>query len=86
MKTPALYFSNKDISGACKSGLYLLLCAAAFLLTGAPAGSRGPARPAAELTRPGEPAAPRTSADRTGSLTTSEGLTLRLTTDLGSIK
>ena len=53
---------------------------------GAPAGSREPGRRAAELTKAGDPAASRTSADRTGTLTTSEGLTLRLTTDLGSIK
>src|SRR5579864_5799215 len=86
MKTPTLNFSHKHISRACKGGLSLLLCACAFLLTGAPAGSREPGRRAAELTKPGDPAASRTSADRTGSLTTSEGLTLRLTTDLGSVK
>src|SRR5579859_5617375 len=86
MKTPTLDSSNKVISRACKGGLSLLLCACAFLLTGAPAGSREPGRRAAELTKPGDPAASRTSADRTGSLTTSEGLTLRLTTDLGSVK
>jgi len=86
MKTPTLNFSHKHISRACKGGLSLLLCACAFLLTGAPAGSREPGRRAAELIKPGDPAASRTSADRTGSLTTSEGLTLRLTTDLGSVK
>ncbi len=82
MTTPTLYFSNR----ACTGGLSLVLCAVAFLLTGAPAGSREPGRRAAELTKLGDPAAPRTSADRTGSLKTSEGLTLRLTTDLGSVK
>ena len=86
MKTPTLNFSHKHISGAGKGGLYLLLCASAFFVTGAPAGSREPGRRAAELTKLGDPAASRTSADRTGSLATSEGLTLRLTTDLGSIK
>ncbi len=39
----------------------------------------------AELTKPGEPA-PRISEDRTGFLQTSDGLTLRLSTDLGSVK
>src|ERR1700688_5009173 len=86
MKTPTVYFSNKNISRACTGALSLLLCAVAFLLTGAPAGSRQPGRRAAELTKLADPAAPRTSTDRTGSLPTSEGLTLRLTTDLGSVK
>jgi TonB family protein len=39
-----------------------------------------------ELTKPGEPTQPRVSVNRTGSLQTSDGLTLRLTTDLGSVK
>src|SRR5580765_2424077 len=88
MKTPTLTlcFSHKHISRACRCGLYLLLCAVAFFLAGAPAGSREPGRGTAELTKLGDPAASRTSADRTGTLATSEGLTLRLTTDLGSIK
>lgn len=38
-----------------------------------------------EPTKPGEPA-PRVSADRTGNIPTWEGLTLRLTADLGSVK
>jgi TonB family protein len=41
---------------------------------------------AAELTKPGDPTPPRISEDRTGSLQTTDGLTLRLTTDLGSVK
>src|SRR5712692_2725007 len=88
MKTPTLCSSSKDFPGGRKGGLYLLLCAVAFFLAAAPAGSREPApAPAAlELTKPGDPATPRTSADRTGSWPTSEGLTLRLTTDLGSVK
>src|SRR5258708_23671981 len=88
MKTPTLYSSNKDFSGACKGSFYLLLCAVVFFGAAAAAGSREPApAPAAlELTKPGDPATPRTSADRTGSWPTSEGLTLRLTTDLGSVK
>jgi TonB family protein len=54
-------------------------------LTGPPAESREPARATIELTKPGDPTG-RTSADRSGSLATSDGLTLRLTTDLGSVK
>jgi len=49
-------------------------------------GSREPAASALELTKPGEPTPARVSADRTGSLQTSDGLTLRLSTDLGSVK
>jgi TonB family protein len=49
------------------------------------AGSPEPGASAAELTRPAEPAS-RISADRTGVLQTADGLTLRLTTDLGSVK
>src|SRR5713101_4149422 len=88
MKTPTLYSSNKDFSGACKGSFYLLLCAVVFFGAAAAAGSREPApEPAAlELTKPADPATPRTAADRTGSWPTSEGLTLRLTTDLGSVK
>src|SRR5712691_9463189 len=86
MKTPTLYSSNKDFSEACKGSFYLLLCTVFFLVAAAPAGSREPARPGLELTKPADPATPRTSADRTGSWPTSEGLTLRLTTDLGSVK
>src|SRR5260370_17216071 len=88
MKTPTLYSSNKDFSGACKGSFYLLLCAVVFFGAAAAAGSREPApAPAAlELTKPGDPATPRTSADRTASWPTSEGLTLRLTTDLRSLK
>ena len=41
---------------------------------------------AAELTKPGDPTPPRISEDRTGFLQTTDGLTLRLTTDLGSVK
>jgi TonB family protein len=47
---------------------------------------REPAAPPSGLTKPGEPTQQRISAERTGSLQTSDGLTLRLTTDLGSVK
>jgi hypothetical protein len=39
-----------------------------------------------EPPKPGEPSAARVAADRTGSLATKDGLTLHLTTDLGSVK
>jgi hypothetical protein len=39
-----------------------------------------------EPTKAGEPSAARVAADRNGSLPTKDGLTLRLTTDLGSVK
>jgi TonB family protein len=39
-----------------------------------------------EPAKPADPSAPRISADRSGFLSTSDGLTLRLSTDLGSVK
>jgi DUF4097 and DUF4098 domain-containing protein YvlB len=62
----------------------LLLCGtlACAGITAASAIEPAPVEP----TKPGEPAASRVSADRTGSLPTKDGLTLRLTTDLGSVK
>jgi TonB family protein len=39
-----------------------------------------------EPAKPGDPAAARVAADRTGSLPTKDGLTLHLTTDLGSVR
>src|SRR6266852_395372 len=63
-----------------------LLCAAVLLAPSMTSGSREPAALALELTKPGEPTPARVSADRTGSLQTSDGLTLRLSTDLGSVK
>ncbi len=63
-----------------------LLCAAVLLAPSMASGTREPAATALELTKPGEPTPARVSADRTGSLQTSDGLTLRLATDLGSVK
>jgi len=63
-----------------------LLCAAALLAPSMTSGTREPATPAPELTKPGDPTLARFSANRTGSLQTSDGLTLRLATDLGSVK
>jgi TonB family protein len=62
-----------------------LLCAAMLLVSCSAAGTaRG--HSATERNKPGDPTAPRTSEDRTGSLQTTDGLTLRLTTDQGSVK
>jgi len=63
-----------------------LLCAAALLAPSMTSGTREPATPAPELTKPGDPTPARFSANRTGSLQTSDGLTLRLAADLGSVK
>ena len=63
-----------------------LWCAAVLLAPSMTSGIREPAAPALELTKPGEPTQPRVSVNRTGSLQTSDRLTLRLTTDLGSVK
>jgi TonB family protein len=68
---------------AAGSTVSLLLCAA---LVAAPASRAKGIEPApVEPTKP-DPAAPRASADRTGEFPTKDGLTLRLTTDLGSVK
>jgi TonB family protein len=63
-----------------------LLCAAALLAPSVTSGTREPATPEPELTKPGDPTPARFSANRTGFLQTSDGLTLRLATDLGSVK
>jgi TonB family protein len=63
-----------------------VLCAAALLAPGSIAGNHKPAPSAWELGKPSAPTPPRVSAERTGVLSTSDGLTLRLTTDLGSVK
>src|SRR5260221_433012 len=62
------------------------LCAAMLLAPGIAGSSREPAACAVELRMPGELTQPGVSADRTGFLQTSDGLTLRLTTELGSVK
>src|SRR5450432_2092656 len=62
----------------------ILLCGALFCGQVAAASAIEPAP--VEPTKPGEPATQRVSADRNGSLPTNDGLTLRLTTDLGSVK
>ena len=63
------------------STLSLLLCA---VLLPAPA-AQAKAKEMEQPTKP-DPAAPRVSTDRSGQFPTKDGLTLRLTTDLGSVK
>ena len=77
-------FSAASSSVARGAAIFLLLGAACLpsrlsLVMGAEAAG-------VEPTKPGDPASPRIAADRTGSLPTKDGLTLRLTTDLGSVR
>lgn len=71
---------------ALRSALLLILSAslAPALLLGAPATDPAPADSADKTAV--DPAGPRASADRAGVLQTTDGLTLRLTTDLGSVR
>src|ERR1700730_8201623 len=66
----------------CGSAISLLL-GVALVAAASRASAREPA--GVELTKP-DPAAPRISTDRDGEFPTKDGLTLRLTTDLGSVK
>jgi TonB family protein len=65
-------------------------CAAIALLLGAAlvlvSWASGAERASVEPAKPGDPPAPRVSVDRNGVVPTEDGLTLRLTTDLGSVK
>ncbi len=84
MNVPRTYALSSVSRFAC-AGVISLLLGAAF----APAriSFASAAEPAGvEPTKPGDPSAPRVSADRNGSLPTKDGLTLRLTTDLGSVR
>lgn len=63
-----------------------LWCPAFLMNRGVAAEKPEPLASALELTKPGEPTQPRFSADRVGLLQTSDGLTLQVTTDLGSVK
>jgi TonB family protein len=68
---------------ACCLTLFLLFGVAVGPIPVSRASSSEPA--SVEPAKPGDPA-PRVSADRTGVIPTADGLTLRLTTDLGSVK
>lgn len=72
------------ISKTCDAFGALLLCAG--LLWAPSLSGRHIERAPVEPTKPGDPAAPRVSADHNGTLPTSDGSMLRLTTDLGSVK
>jgi TonB family protein len=62
-----------------------LLLGTAFLAAGPRVGLSAESREVG-LTKAGDPAGPHVAADRSGSLPTKDGLTLRLTTDLGSVR
>jgi len=67
----------------------MVFCAAAFLALPprpARAATSGEFDPPVEPTKPGEPGGVRVSADRTGTIVTKDGLTLRLNIDLGTVK
>jgi len=78
--------SNPQFSPAGPASIYLLLGATLLSAPWVRAEPRERKPSALELTKSGERSAARISADRTGILQTSDGLTLRLTTDLGSVK
>ena len=86
MKRATIHFLPSNFGSGCLGITVRLLCTVMLLAPTMAAASREPAASAPERTRPGEPTQPRVSADRTGFLQTSDGLTLRLTTDLGSVK
>jgi TonB family protein len=90
MKRTTIHFGAVD-SYSGRGGIAALLLCAAMLLASdiaaaSPSPGASPAKSPAEWTRPGQPTPARTSADRTGSVQTSDGLTLRLSTDLGSVR
>jgi TonB family protein len=73
------------ISSATRGGVLFLLLGTAFFparLSLAHTVEPAPGEP----TKPGDPNGPRVTVDRSGFLPTKDGLTLRLTTDLGSVK
>src|SRR6266849_1444614 len=79
--------SHRKVSFRARYAASLWALAGVFLAAqfSASAFASDPKEPAAAPEKPGEPGAPRTSAVRTGVLDTKEGLTLRLTADLGSV-
>jgi TonB family protein len=89
MKKTTIQFTTVDPYRFCAGIAAFLLFAAmpvgSDIAAATPKSIASAAETRAELTKPGEPA-PRISEDRTGSLQTSDGLTLRLSTDLGSVK
>src|SRR3984893_9141869 len=86
MKRPTLHFLSTSFHRAWTGIAAAALCPAIVLSPGMVGACREPGPSPSELTKPGESTQTRISADRPGSLQTSDGLTLRLTTDLGSVK
>jgi len=64
--------------------LTVVFLAAPFVPLASATGTEGPG--AIEPSQPADPGSPHVSAVRSGMLETRDGLTLRLTTDLGSVK
>ena len=78
--------NRKTFSSVLRSALLWMLAAGFSVAQLAPAAfASDPKEPAPLPEKPGEPGTPRTSIVRSGVLQTREGLTLRLTTDLGSV-
>jgi TonB family protein len=88
MKRTTIQFAPVDCRRA-SWGIATLLCAAMLLgsqITAARPRAASLAGAPADWTRAGEPTPPRISEDRAGTLRTFDGLTLHLSTDLGSVK
>jgi TonB family protein len=86
MKKPKIHFLPINSGGAYAGIAARLLCAAMLLASATIGPASGEPGAPAGRTKPGEPTQARISADRAGLLQTSDGLSLRLTTDLGSVK
>jgi TonB family protein len=86
MSAPRLtsWLSRIAGSAAMRAALCLTLGAGLLPAAGFTANAMDPIL--VEPTKPGDPAAPHVSADRSGMVSTQDGLTLRLTTDLGSVR
>lgn len=79
--------SDRKLSFRARRSALLWALAAAFSVTpfSSAASASDPKEPAPVPEKPGDPGVPRTSIIRSGVLQTRDGLTLRLTTDLGSV-
>src|ERR1700692_1610398 len=75
-------FRNKNFRSApWLCGLAIIFCVITFAISGWAAVELDPLEP----TKPGEPVTPHAFDQRTGVLETQDGLTLRLSADLGSV-
>ena len=86
MKKAMIHFLPANNHRASTGTAPWVLCAAMLLVPGTAGAGHEPGASRLERTRPGAPTQPRISTDRIGTIETSDGLTLRLTTDLGSVK